>query len=199
MLENLRTFIENLFKPKEEDISMQYEGIILELMSRIKNLEAEVAELKELMKHQPNAAPASTVESSDDRFESQNSSSGSYIKMTDEMIMACYRSGKDAFEKREKNLGALADRISVGTGMNRNSAFMYICAVKSMLEGTVFKRAISAKAHRMYLNNIYAEYGRVGLARAIHSSRLHAQYKKSCNLPIDAVEDICNEYERKMR
>ena len=178
---------------------MQYEGIILELMSRIKKLEADVAELKEEIKRQPVTGHATAEDTAEDRFTAQNQSPGSYIKMTDEMIMACYRCGKDAFEKRERNIGALADRISIGTGMNRNSAFMYICAVKSMLEGTVFKRAISAKAHRMYFNNIYAEYGKAGLSRAIHSSRLHAEYKKSYNLPVDAVEDICDEFERKLK
>ena len=115
------------------------------------------------------------------------------------MIDFCYTCGKKAYENRNINLWELADKAAAATGMNRNSAFMYICAVKSMLEGNVYKRAVNAKAQRKYFNNIYQEYGKAGLSKAIRSARLHAEYRRQCNIPADTVESICQEFQYRLK
>ncbi len=114
---------------------MQYEVIILELLSRIKKLDADVEELKNLLPSNGSASELVSIESE---------GRPSYTKMTDEMIMICYQSGKKMRDGENPN--ELAEMIAEETGMNKNSAVMYLYAVDGMLNGTIYKRAISSKA-----------------------------------------------------
>lgn len=176
---------------------MQYDSIILELMSRIKKLEEEIQELKvrlDSVESTSNAPVPSTLDSST----LASSATSTYTKTTDQMISLCYHYGKNAYLNRSTNLGELADRVSAESGMNRNSAFMYICAVKALLEGTVFKRAINAKSIRQYLNSIYQEFGRDGLQKALSSLRLHIEYRIANNIPSESIDEICKEFEKKL-
>lgn len=174
---------------------MQYDSIILELMSRIKKLEDEVARLKTVVAESQSGAVENTnVEQPD----SGKQSSGSYIKMTDQMIDLCYVMGKRAYRERSSNLWNLADLAARDTGMNRNTAFMYICAVKNMLEGVVYKRAINAKALRKYLSNILAEFGKNGLGNAVQATRLNVEYRIQCGIPSDSIAAICDEFQKKL-
>ena len=173
---------------------MQYESIILELMTRIKKLEDEVAQLKAAVATNDEVTQNCDVEDKD----IAPVSSG-YTKMTDEMIDLCYQYGKKAYETKNNAPFDLADCVAKETGMNRNSAVMYISAVKSMLEGNVYKRAINARATRKYFTLIQKEFGRAGLARALKATNQHITYRKSFNHPVDSIEAICNEFEDKLR
>lgn len=181
---------------------MQYETIILELMSRIKVLEADTANMKERMQ---------SLERSVNRMSAQNSNpsseeipaadeqrSSSYTKMTDQMIDVCYAYGKKAYQNSGMGMGDLADAAANETGMNRNSAFMYIWAVKSMLEGAVFKRAISTKALKKYFAEISNEFGKSGLENAINATRKHVAYRKSCGHTVDSIDKICDEFQKSL-
>ncbi len=164
---------------------MQYETIILELLSRIKKLEEDVEELKQSRQNnvveQENATSASSV---------------SYTKMTDEMIEICYKCGKMVFQG--ENAQELADDVAEETGMNRNSAFMYIYVVSSLLSGEVFKRAISKKALEIYFKKIFQDYGSDGLKKAIKATRLHIDYRKSCGHTVDSIEEACDKAEARL-
>lgn len=174
---------------------MQYETIILELLSRIKKLEEEVSELKQALQ-----APSSTHFTNEDTvsgiYEENNDTSVSYTKMTDEMIDICYKSGKKL--AAGENVQDLADDIAESTGMNRNSAIMYLYAVQGMLDGTIYKRAISAKAMRRYYDTIWNERGSAGLKKAIKATRLHIDYRRECGHTVDSIEEICKQYESKL-
>ena len=164
---------------------MQYETIILELLSRIKKLEEDVTELKR--------SQLSHV------IEPENAASApsaSYTKTTDEMIEICYKRGQMVLTG--KNAWKLANDVADETGMNRNSAFMYICAVSSLLSGKVYKRAINNKALETYFQKIFSDYGRSGLKKAIEATRLHIDYRRSCGHPVDSIEKICDEAEEKL-
>ena len=150
---------------------MQYETIILELMARIKKLEEEVAMLKEAVGSFDNQDEREAVSDETGETSEGRRGQGSYKKMTDEMMMICYKCGKQLNDGA--NSSELADMIVEETGMNRNSAIMYIYAVSSLLSGTVFKRAISGKALRKYYDLILNEYGSAGLEKAIKATRLH--------------------------
>ena len=164
---------------------MQYETIILELLSRIKKLEEDVEELKQSRQNnvveQENATSASSV---------------SYTKMTDEMIEICYKCGKMVFQG--ENAHELADDVAEETGMNRNSAFMYIYVVSSLLSGEVFKRAISKKALEIYFKKIFQDYGSEGLKKAIKATRLHIDYRRSCGHAVDSIEEACDKAEARL-
>lgn len=164
---------------------MQYETIILELLSRIKKLEEDVEELKQSRQNnvvdQENATSASSV---------------SYTKMTDEMIEICYKCGKMAFQG--ENAQELADDVAEETGMNRNSAFMYIYVVSSLLSGEIYKRAISKKALEIYFKKIFQDYGSDGLRKAIKATRLHIDYRKSCGHTVDSIEEVCDKAENRL-
>ena len=182
---------------------MQYDAIILELMSRIKTLEEEVSHLKSTVSalESCNSAPADEVSSllsGKNSSHSEKQSSVSYTKTTDQMIDACYKKGIEAYNRPDANIWSLADSVSETTGMNRSSAFMYICAVKSMLSGTVFKRAINTRALRRYFQSIYDDYGTEGLRNAISSVRKNISYRESFHLPSDSISGVCDEYEAKL-
>lgn len=172
---------------------MQYETIILELLSRIKKLEDDVNELKlaQIGTHTTNE----TIEDCNDGSISSEGTT-SYKKMTDEMIDICYKCGKKV--AAGENVQELASDIADSTGMNRNSAIMYLYAVYGMLEGKIFKRAISAKAMKKYYDNIFNEYGRAGLKKAIHATRLHIEYRRECGHTVDSIEEICIAYENRL-
>ena len=97
-----------------------------------------------------------------------------------------------------ENAQDLAEKITEATGMNRNSAIMYLYAVQGMLDGVIYKRSINATAMKRYFDWIYNEYGSQGLKKAIHATRLHVDYRRSCGHMVDSIEEICNRYERKL-
>ena len=180
---------------------MQYVAIILELMSRIKTLEEEVSLLKSAvsaLESQETAHPnerSDIAERKSSSAASSKQSSVSYTKTTGQMIDACYEKGVEAYEQPNANIWPMADSVSEATGMNRSSAFMYICAVKSMLSGTVFKRAINTRALRRYFQSIYNDYGAEGLRSALSSVRKNIAYREGFHLPSDSISAVCDEYE----
>ena len=174
---------------------MQYETIILELLSRIKKLEEEVTELKQVLLTST-SAQISNNNVVNDISDERNDGSVSYTKMTDEMIDICYKCGKKLASG--ENAQELADDIAESTGMNRNSAIMYLYAVQGMLDGTIYKRAISAKAMRRYYDTIWNESGSAGLKKAIKATRLHIDYRRECGHMVDSIEEICNHYENRL-
>ena len=75
---------------------------------------------------------------------------------------------------------------------------MYLYAVQGMLEGTIYKRAISAKAMKKYYDTIFDEYGSNGLRKAIQATRLHIAYRRDCGHTVDSIEEICDAYENRL-
>ena len=113
---------------------MQYETIILEMLSRIKKLEEDVENLKKSQsEYEPNTTR--TLGDTDTAITSRRESSVTYKKMTDDMIEMCYRCGKKV--SGGESAPELADDIVDATGMNRNSALMYLYAVSGMLNGEI--------------------------------------------------------------
>ena len=174
---------------------MQYEIIILELLSRIKKLEEEVNELKQAI-ISPTSTNFPVEDSVSDEYGESIDNSVTYRKMTDEMIDICYKCGKKLVAG--ESVQELADDIADSTGMNRNSAVMYLYAVQGMLEGTIYKRAISAKAMRRYYDTIWNESGSEGLKKAIRATRRHIDYRRDCGHTVDSIEEICDQYERRL-
>lgn len=197
-------FLNNIFAKdmKKEENNMQYETILLELLARIKKLEDEVEHLKAVLEESKNEFVSEEKEIAIDTEHEEPGqpcrTTTTYTKLTDEMLKLCYSYGKKAYEENYGNLWALANKVARESGMNHNSAFMYIYVVKCMLEGVVYKRAINAKATRMYFNNIYADYGKEGFKKALAAARAHLSYRRSLNHPVDSLEDVCNEYEKKI-
>lgn len=174
---------------------MQYETIILELLSRIKKLEDDVSELKRTQEVR-NTTSVPVMCGEDNVEPEVRESSVAYKKMTDEMIDICYKCGKKVVNG--ENIQELADDIAESTEMNRSSAVMYLYAVQAMLNGSIYKRAISAKAMKKYYDTIFNEYGSAGLKKAIHATRLHIDYRRECGHMVDSIEEICNQYENRL-
>ncbi len=193
---------------------MQYEAIIMDLLSRIIKLEKEVADLKkersasEVVYEAENRMP---VFAGDAIFENKNSH-GEKIprenqKMTDDIIRMCYEAGEKLYQGKSagslttgavsKMANEYADQIVTQTGANRNSMIMYIYAVCAMLEGEIFKRAISSKAIKIYFEIIFKEHGAQGLKKAIRATRKHIEYRRECGQNVDSIAVICDQYESK--
>lgn len=160
---------------------MQYETVILEMLSRIKNLENEVEELKSMIEN-------------NDTFNGCEEKGRKNITVTDEMLDECYLFGKKAYENTYSDVRSFAQTVSKETGMNENNAFMTITAVKFLLDGEVYKRALSAKALDKYLDNILNDYGKTALSRALDSMDKHIEYRHSKNHNVDALIKVCNKY-----
>ena len=172
---------------------MQYQSIILELMTRIQNLEEDVNILKEqIASMTSNSIQEEAIYTTEDI---RVGSTVQYQKMTDDMIMACYEGGKKL--RDGDNVQEIAERVVEPTGINKNSAVMYLYAVSGMLDGVVYKRAISAKAMKMYFDTIYNEYGKNGLQKAIQATRYHVDYRRECGHVVDSIESVCDSYERR--
>lgn len=174
---------------------MQYETIILELLSRIKKLEDDV----EMLKKSQSVYESNSVKNYDEVYNSlvsKQDSSVVYKKMTDEMIEMCYLCGKKV--SMGDSVPELADDIVDATGMNRNSALMYLYAVSGMLNGEIYKRAISSKALKYFFDRISKEYGSKGLRKAIEATKLHINYRRDCGHTVDSIEEICDSYARRI-
>lgn len=183
---------------------MQYDAIILELMVRIKALETEVADLKttlHTLEAIVNPIGTSDCPIADDATvptQTPSPHSTSYTKMTEEMMEICYNYGKKAYQTPNATIKEYADMAVSETGMNRNSAIMYISAVESLLAGKVFNRSISAKALRKYFSTIHAEFGNDGLTNAITATRAHIAYRQRGNFPVDSLVALCDTFESKL-
>ena len=174
---------------------MQYEKVILELFSRVQVLEEKYSNL--LLKYEALESKLSEIENGTnaDRQEPHSAAcAAAYHKLTDEMIDMCYRCGKMLHYDDGNDLQELADTIAESTGMNRSSAVIYVYAVNCMLSGTVYKRAISAKAIRRYFDFIFNDYMSHGLELAIQSVREHVAYRRDCGQNVDSIAELCDEY-----
>jgi len=170
---------------------MQLESIILELLTRIQKLEEEVDYLKQALYEDTEKSPKSENSSL-----STQESTISYKKMTDEMIELCYTYGKRVY--KGENIQEIADDIAYETGMNRNSAIMYLQVVSSMLDGTIYKRAINSKALQKYFENIWNDFGSNGLKKAIVATKNHIEYRRECGHPVASIEEICAKAESRL-
>ncbi len=175
---------------------MEYDAIILELMSRIKIVEEKCKEMEMRLAGLESQAASMPLNVDNGMLEEQTGSTNVYMKMTDEKIDICYEYGKKAYQNPGLDIGKLADEAAVKVEMNRSSAFMYIWAVKDMLEGEVYKRAISGKATERYFDKIRADYGKNGLKRAVKATWDHIAYRQSLGHTVDGLIKLCEKYEQ---
>ncbi len=167
---------------------MQYEKVILEMLSRIQVLEEQVKKLQE-QRPVEHIVTERLIPPTPKR---------NNMKVTEEMLEACYKAGKKAQNDESLEVGILADQISLETGMNRNNAMMTIYAVLAMLKGELYKRGISGKATKLYFDRILKDYGKGSLQKAIAAMRLHIDYRRSLHHNVDLLEIICDQYQAKI-
>ena len=170
---------------------MQYEKIILEMLERIQTLEDQVKELKE--RQVVNLSQKESIPSPTFREPRRTNT-----KVNDEMLEACYHAGKKAINSDYADVVELAARVKEKTGMNQNNALMTIFAVIALLNGELYKRAISGKATAKYFDNILRDYGKGGLQRAIAAMRKHINYRRTLHHNVDLLEQICDQYQEKI-
>ena len=113
-----------------------------------------------------------------------------YAVITPEMTDACYKAAIDA-RNGAAGIDEIANEISQETGMNKNSARMYIKAVLAMLGGEPFTKDINTYSVNRYLDRIYKDFGAKVMStawRAIETRNeefkkekgyLHAYYREA--------------------
>lgn len=163
---------------------MQYETVILEMMSRIQKLEDEVRELKSILNEE------NLINNQPVKAKRKN------VKVTPEMTEICYQYAKIAYEQRNVDIDDLAEKVAVDTGMNENTAKMNIGSIKAMLEGVEFNRILSSKSLGICLDLIYKDYGKIGLQKALEATRQHIKYLNSINNPASNLKKVCEEFEK---
>lgn len=172
---------------------MQYEKVILEMLERIQALEDQVKELKEKQVKVSVATGATVIQK--ERL-TPPAPRRTNTKVTEEMLEACYQAGKRAVGSDYADVTMLADQVSMRTGMNRNNAIMTIFAVVALLNGELYKRAVSGRALAKYFDNILRDYGKGGLQRAIAAMRKHIDYRRALHHNVDLLEQTCERYQK---
>lgn len=178
---------------------MQYDAIILELMSRIKSLEqacetlnTRVQSLESLFRPDETQNSAADTDDSEEENDSR-------LKMTQEMINACYACAVRLHKNSRLDFKQEVSALSRQTGMKKTSATMYVYAVKNMLSGTVYKRAINQTATETYFQNILRDFGPAGLTAAIQATRAHIAYRHQFGHTVDGLVQLCNRYDRQVQ
>lgn len=159
---------------------MQYETIILEMMSRIQKLEEEVEQLK------------STISSN--CFEQSESNIKKNVKVTPEMTRLCYEKAKAAYDNQYLDTNILAEEVSNQTGMNYNTAKMNIGSIILMLKGEEYNRLLSADSLGLCLDMIYRDFGMQGLKKALNATKLHIEYLNTKGMATSKLISVFNKY-----
>lgn len=159
---------------------MQYETIILEMMSRIQKLEEEVEQLKNTL--------------SSNSFEQSESQPKRNIKVTIEMTELCYEKAKQIYNNQYLDINDLAQEVSSQTGMNVNTAKMNIYSITQMLRGEEYNRLLSAESLSVCLEMIYNDYGKKGLEKALTATELHIEYLNTKGMATAKLISVFNKY-----
>ena len=88
--------------------------------------------------------------------------------MTPDKTDACYNAAIDV-SSGGADVDEMARQISQDTGMNENSARMYIKAVLAMLGGEPFTKDINTYSVNRYLDRIYEDFGAEAMPTARHA------------------------------
>lgn len=158
---------------------MDYESAIRELRERMQALEQEIEILKQAKKN-PTIPHRSNS------------------KVTEKMLIACYETGKKAYENGGAKTKRSAEQMAEKIGMNRNNAIMTVYAAYALLSGELYKRTISGKSVELFLSRIESDYGKGGLQKSVAALRLHIDYRRNLNHNVDLLERICDRYQEKI-
>lgn len=175
---------------------MEFEKIILELMSRIKVLEEDVYSIKEDIMTLNMSNHRSVIEEQEEQKNINKKKN--YTRTNQKMIDECYKFGKMAYNNPDADIKDFADTVMKETGMNKSSAYIYIYVVQSMLKGEQFKRHINSNALKRYFELILIEFGKEGLRKALSATRQHVEYLKQCNIPVKGFVNIYDEFKAKI-
>lgn len=175
---------------------MQYDAIILELMSRIKALEQTCETLNTRVQSIESSFLPNEIEIDAADIDVPDEEIDSRQKMTQEMIGACYACAVRLHKNKQLDFQQEISALSRRTGMKKTSATMYVYAVKNMLSGTVYKRAINQTATETYFQNILKDFGPAGLTAAIRATRAHIAYRHQFGHTVDGLIQLCNRYDQ---
>ena len=98
-------------------------------------------------------------------------------EITLQNIYDCYAYGKRVADG-EIEIGTAAMNIA-RTGMDRNSAQIYLRCVRSMIRGERYTGTVKEDAVSHFLVEIVSDYGFSGLRKALEALRLHLEYQES--------------------
>jgi hypothetical protein len=180
---------------------MNYEKVILEMQRQIQQLtqkvealEAELTELKCASTPPQESRPGdSAIQAPAPAPRRKNG------KVSEAMLIACYKAAKEFKDSAHWNIPYLADRVATKTGMNRNNAVMTILAAHALLEGELFKRTLSGDATAFFLERIRTEYGNGRLQLAIGAVRKHVAYRRALHHNADKLERICDQFQAQIK
>ena len=117
--------------------------------------------------------------------------------MTDKKFRGCYELGEQVYEGKISRTDAV-DKLIDDYEMPKSSANMYIQFFKDMMVGKEYKRAVSHKYIRYYLNNILEHYDTKQLKISLQGLKAHILYKESYGVSVPGVHAIYNEYKEKL-
>lgn len=112
-------------------------------------------------------------------------------KITLQNIYDCYEYGK-RIANNELDVGAASLRLA-RTGMNIDSAKIYLRCVKSLIKGERYTGTVNELALSHFLTAITSDYGFDGLRTALNSVKLHLEYQKSYQ-NLSNIKRIYNEF-----
>ncbi|MBE2909030.1 hypothetical protein NSS60_04600 [Anoxybacillus sp. FSL W8-0382] len=120
------------------------------------------------------------------------------MKITREMIEKSYDYAKEVYHKKIDKTSA-ANSLYREIGMHQGSAYHYIEAFCSMMQGKKYTRTINTEATRYYLENIHKDYGVDQLRIALKAVEQHTDYYgKLGRGNLRSIEKLVNEYKTQL-
>ena len=177
---------------------MKYESVILELLERIQTLEESYVQLQMDVQKMRESFAQLLQQEGQAPDPAEGAENARKKKITEEMIAISYSEGVRLFQSKQRDIRPTAEQIVRKTGMNRNSAIMYLYALVCMLSGTMYKRGISREATALYFQWILRDFGPDSLQRAVDATKAHAAYRRSCGYQAEQIEALCREYQEKL-
>lgn len=105
---------------------------------------------------------------------------------------ACYEYGRLA-ALGELDAGRAALKAATETGMDYGSAQIYTRCVRAMFEGERFTGTVKESAMRYFLIEIFGEFGREGLRKALQSVKQYLEYQRKYN-SMNCIQDLYDEF-----
>jgi len=116
------------------------------------------------------------------------------MKISKELTPIAYNLSKKVFEGQLTFKEGQAKLVG-NKKMNPNSAADYINNFRCMIEGKRFTRTNNAFSMEYFFENIYNDYGTIGISNALKALKLHIEYYEQIqNVKMHKMRDIYEKY-----
>lgn len=168
---------------------MNYDKVIVGLLSRIEVLEEEVRALKKGLGELNTETQVNNQ---------KGEAKPMKVKIRKKEVEALYKYAKLVYEGEISRDEAI-EIISREYKLNKNSISDYFYGFKSMIHGEKYVRTMNTMGTRYFFEQILKDYGKSALKRALHATMEHIIYYESIGkTTMKTLREIHNEYRNRI-